>query len=96
MIIDEKVTITWNNKHKAYYESKGYIFTKKFEEFEVSTLDLAKSSNVRVNVKCDYCGTIYNVQNRFDYCYNYSYNLGLAFPVQPPNVPKNMAAQHKI
>lgn len=63
MIIDEKVTITWNNKHKAYYESKGYIFTKKFEEFEVSTLDLAKSSNVRVNVKCDYCGTIYNVQN---------------------------------
>jgi len=55
MILEQTIKIKWNNKHKAYYESKGYIFTKLYEEFEVDVKDLLPLSKVKVDLQCDYC-----------------------------------------
>jgi hypothetical protein len=45
----------WNRKHKEYYESKGYAFTKVYDEFEVEVKDLKPKSKALVEVMCDYC-----------------------------------------
>lgn len=59
IIKDQKVQIVWNGKHKQYYISKGYVFTKLQDTFEVNIDDLLKGSNAKVNVQCDYCGGNY-------------------------------------
>lgn len=66
MLLSNTVNIKWYNKTKKYYESKGYVFTKYGEYFEVKVEDLLKGSNVEVNVQCDYCGKIMN-KNYADY-----------------------------
>ena len=55
----QKVKIIWNTRNKKWYESKGYIFTKMGEEFEVNFEDLSKASTAKINLKCDYCGKDY-------------------------------------
>ena len=57
---EQKVRIKWNNANKKYYESKGYLFTKIGEEFNVPITELSTSSTVVVDVVCDYCGEIYH------------------------------------
>lgn len=57
MIIQEKVTTSWNASNKKHLISKGYLFTKFRDSIEVSVSDLTDSSNIKVLVKCDYCGT---------------------------------------
>ena len=52
-LITKTVIVKWNSKIKKYYESKGYIYTKMGDEFEVKIKDLAKGSHALVNVKCD-------------------------------------------
>ena len=50
---------TWNPFTKKWYESKGYIFAKWKDEFEVKVEDLQDGcSSIKVNVKCDNCGEI--------------------------------------
>jgi len=54
MLISETVIIRWHSRYKEYYESKGYIFTKFKDEFEIKTIDLQNGSVVEVIVKCDH------------------------------------------
>jgi very-short-patch-repair endonuclease len=53
--LPQKIKTKWNSKHKKYYESKNYVYTKMNDEFEVDVLDLPLSSQLMVNAKCDYC-----------------------------------------
>lgn len=69
-LISKTVMVKWNSANKKWYESKGYIFTKWKEEFEVKVEDLSNGSHALVNVKCDCCGNI-----KIIYWYNYNNTL---------------------
>jgi hypothetical protein len=56
MLLSEKVIVKWNHKTKAFYEDKGYVFTKYGDEFSIYLSDLPESSAVKIECKCDYCG----------------------------------------
>lgn len=56
---NQLVKVKWANKTKRHYESKGYMFTKYGEEFEVKAKDLPNGSGVNVKVICDCCGKQY-------------------------------------
>lgn len=56
ILLDKMIDITWNNATKKWYESKGYIYTKKSDIFTIDIDDTIKTSTIKVNVKCDYCG----------------------------------------
>lgn len=58
MLISKTTKTTWNQATRKYYESKGYVYTKYYEEFEVKVEDLSDSSKVLVDVQCDACGEI--------------------------------------
>ena len=70
LVPNQKVEVKWNNKTKAWYEEKGYTFTKTGNTFLCRAEDLMPSSTVRVKVICDYCGGIYETKNEY-------YNKGL-------------------
>lgn len=55
-LLTKTVEVKWNGCTKKHYEKKGYVFSKLFEKFDVSTIDLPLKSNIQVEVKCDYCG----------------------------------------
>ena len=52
-LITKTVIMKWHYKNKEHYISKGYLFTKIGDEFEVKVEDLTNNSNIKVNVKCD-------------------------------------------
>jgi len=52
-LISKTVIVKWNSVNKKWLESKGHIFTKMKDDFEVSVVDLTNGSNTLVNVKCD-------------------------------------------
>lgn len=54
------VQVRWNNSNREWYESKGYIFTKRNDFFDVKAKDLSPSSNARIKAACDYCGEEYD------------------------------------
>lgn len=63
MLIENQVVLmTWTSRNKKYYMSKGYKFTKMYEQFEVKLEDVPLQSHVEVLVKCDYCGDIIKVK----------------------------------
>lgn len=53
------IRIRWNNSNREWYESKGYIFTKRNAFFDVSAKDLSPGSSARIKANCDYCGDEY-------------------------------------
>lgn len=53
------VQIRWNNSNREWYESKGYIFTKRNALFDVFAKDLSPGSQARIKANCDYCGDEY-------------------------------------
>ena len=55
-IISKTVKVKWYPCNKKYYESKGYVYTKMGDEFEVKVEDLQSSSKIKVVYKCDECG----------------------------------------
>lgn len=55
LIVDEVVTIRWQNSTKAHYVSKGYKFTKNGAPFNCLVSDLTTGSNAEVLVKCPFC-----------------------------------------
>lgn len=85
MLLENTVIMKWNSKNKKYYESKGYIFTKCKDEFEVKIKDLSHSSDVKIKCKCDNCGKISNItwvdynkivkDNNKTYCHKCSYSF---------------------
>ena len=56
------VQVKWNNNNKEWYESKGYIFTKRNNVFDIAVKDLMPHSNKKIIVTCDYCGKEYITQ----------------------------------
>lgn len=62
MLLSNQVETTWNPKTKSYYESKGYVYTKMRDLFMVDVNDLPEASNCKVDVKCDYCGSISSIK----------------------------------
>lgn len=61
MLLSKTTKNKWNPKNKKYYEKKGYVYTAMGEKFEILVEDLTKGSNAVVEVKCDYCGKIFNI-----------------------------------
>ncbi|HAN10292.1 MAG TPA: hypothetical protein DCP90_06745 [Clostridiales bacterium] len=55
MLITKEVEVKWHYKNRDWYEKKGYIFTKYKDKFNVRVEDLADSSNISVDIKCDGC-----------------------------------------
>lgn len=55
MLLTKTVKIKWNPRNKKCYVSKGYIFTKMGDEFEVNVEDLSNGSHTSITVLCDYC-----------------------------------------
>ena len=57
LILPQTVKIKLNSSNKKHYESKGYIYTKKGDEIEVSVLHLIKTSDVLVKCRCQICNS---------------------------------------
>lgn len=55
MLISQTAQLTWNPRIKRHYIDLGYTYTKMKDKFTVKVSDLTNSSNVIVDVKCDYC-----------------------------------------
>ena len=58
MLMTNKIMVKWHNKTRKHYEERGYIFTSTSDEFEINTMDLTDGNNIRVEVRCDYCGKV--------------------------------------
>lgn len=58
LVKNQVVLLKWNRRNSTHYKSKGYIFTKDGDEFEVNVEDLTPSSTAVVEVECDYCHRI--------------------------------------
>jgi len=56
MLITKEVEIKWRKNNKDWYESKGCIFTKLGDVFNVKVADLLVGSTTLVNIECDACG----------------------------------------
>ncbi len=54
------VQVRWNNSNREWYESKGYVYTKRNDSFDVKVVDLSLRSNAKIKAICDYCGEEYN------------------------------------
>jgi len=59
MLLQETIITNWNSRTKKYYEEKGYKYTFMGDFLEVSIYDLKNNSNIKVLIKCDYCGKEY-------------------------------------
>ena len=55
MIITEKVQVTIMYKNIEHYKSKGYK-VKNLDKIEVPIEDIPTQSNIKIKVRCDYCG----------------------------------------
>lgn len=62
MLVSSKVEVIWNSRNKKHYVDLGYEFTGMKQPFEVRLEDLTKGSQAYVTVRCDYCGSEYDVQ----------------------------------
>lgn len=58
LILPQKVKVKWTGNTRKHYESKGYIYTKNLDEFDVNVEDLTNGSTVIVDVRCDFCESI--------------------------------------
>ena len=57
-LITKTVIVKWHPNNKKWYESKGHVFTKWKDEFEVRVEDLSERSGALVDICCDGCGEI--------------------------------------
>ena len=58
MLLTKSVIMKWTAFKKGWYVSKGYVFTKMGDDFEVKVEDITDGSHVLVNIRCDGCGEI--------------------------------------
>ncbi|WP_332635070.1 hypothetical protein [Halalkalibacter flavus] len=74
---NQKIQMTWNPSNKKHFVSRGYVFTKIYDEFQVEVEDLNEGSNKPIIITCDYCGRDVP-RPKFTYlehCFNYLYKL---------------------
>lgn len=62
LVENQIIKMKWSGSNVNHYLAKGYIFTKFGDMFDVRVKDLSDSSHVLVQVKCDYCGKIQDIQ----------------------------------
>ena len=62
MFREDKININITNKNKKYYINKGYNIVNK--SLLINIDDLPKNSIVKINVKCENCKSIKNIQYR--------------------------------
>lgn len=62
MLLTEVINVKWCPSNKNHYINKGYEFTKLKDSFIINVEDLPHGSDKRVEVKCDYCGKVFNKQ----------------------------------
>jgi hypothetical protein len=55
MLKSKTVMVKWCGKNRKHYESKGYKFTKKDDEFEVKIEEVTKGCTAEIEILCDYC-----------------------------------------
>lgn len=55
MLVEDTIEISWHNKTKKHFESRGYTFTKYGDVFRVKVSDLPLGSNKKIKTYCDYC-----------------------------------------
>lgn len=67
LLLPQTVPIKWSKGTRKHYESKGYVYTKKSDEFQVNVEDLTIGSTVLVDVKCDYCNSVQKMPYRTFY-----------------------------
>jgi len=60
-LISKEVEMKWHPNNKEWYEDKGYVFANYGDQFEVKIEDLSKGSTALVQVQCDSCGEIVEV-----------------------------------
>lgn len=82
LVENQLVETTWSTSNDQWYISKGYNFTKIGDKLLVNVEDLMPSSGISVNVKCDYCGEIYQTK----YC-NYMRSIKI--------IPKTCCSNHE-
>ena len=56
MLISKTVKVKWHPNNKKHYESLGYKWLGKGEEFEVKIEHLMKGSGIEIICSCDNCG----------------------------------------
>lgn len=59
LLITKAVVLKWTQNNKKHYISKGYNFTKIWDDFTVDVNDLSENSDKKVLCQCDYCLKIY-------------------------------------
>lgn len=59
MLLSNTVELKWNSKIKKHYSDLGYKYTKMGDSFIVNVEHLTNGSSAKVDVRCDYCGEIY-------------------------------------
>lgn len=64
MLLTKEVEVRWNGKSRKYYEDLGYKYTKHNDIFTVHIEDLLKTSHIKIDVQCDYCGKCYKKEYR--------------------------------
>lgn len=60
MLLTKEVEITWTGRKAEEFISKGYIKNPGDKTFKCKVEHLPTNSHVRIDVKCDTCGTIMN------------------------------------
>jgi len=61
-LITEEVEILWERPTCSHYKQLGYVFTGIKSKLIVRVTDLTLHSNVKIDVKCDNCNKINNMQ----------------------------------
>ena len=61
-LLTKLAIIDWHPRNKKHYESKGYIFTKWKDEFEVNVEDLQIGVKILVEIECDGCTKLKNIR----------------------------------
>ena len=59
LVPNQKIKQKWNGSNIKWYKEKGYVFTKRHDEFEVDAEDLTLGNKSKVEVECDICKKIY-------------------------------------
>jgi hypothetical protein len=73
MIINEELTVKWNNSNKKHLINVGYIFTKINDDIEIKVKDLPCNSHYKILCQCDICNKIKNL--KYQYYIRFTNNL---------------------
>lgn len=63
LLIDDEITVKWNPMNVRHYESLGYKLTHFRDELKIRASQLPKNSCIKIRVKCDYCGKVFEKVN---------------------------------